>query len=72
MFDICLQMSDRSLPIIGYVATCLVKKPNSAIDQRHQLGYSNVWSLLSVSITTLDDAVPFFTAWRVFQSKLLT
>lgn len=33
---------------------------------------SKVWSLLSVSITTSGEAAPFFTAWRVFQSKLLT
>jgi hypothetical protein len=41
------------------------------IGRRQLLDYSKVWSLLSVSIPTLDEAVPFFSAWRVFQSKLL-
>ncbi|MDF0668079.1 MAG: hypothetical protein P0119_18710 [Nitrospira sp.] len=36
--------------------------------RRHQRGYSNGWSLLNVSMIALGDAVPFFTAWRVFLS----
>lgn len=41
------------------------------IGRRDQLSYSNVWSLLNVSMIAFGDAAPFFTAWRIFQSKLL-
>lgn len=71
LFDVCLKVSDLSLPIVGYVVD-VPGEEAEYIDQRNQRTYSNVWSLLNVAITTRDDAVPFFTDWRVFQFTLLT
>lgn len=73
MFDTCLQMSDINLPVVSYVADAVGEEDKFVRNGLwHQLDYSKVCSLLSVSITTFDDAAPFFTAWRVFQSKVLT
>ncbi len=52
-------MSDISLPIVGYVIDAPSEEAEY-IDQRHQRTYSNVWILLSVSITMFGDAVHFF------------
>jgi hypothetical protein len=73
LLDFALQMPRSSLPAVGGAADVAGEKDEFVrIGHWHQRGYSKVWSLLNVSMTTLGNAAPFFTARRVFQSKLLT
>jgi hypothetical protein len=61
LFDVCLKVSDLSLPVVGYVGD-VPGEEAEYIDQRHQRTYSNVLSLPNASITALDNAVLFFAA----------